>query len=57
MEKIGKVVIKTVKGDLHDIGKNVVVTLLGAAGLDIVDVGVGVPPEKFIETVRKDLSY
>lgn len=53
LKKIGKVAIGTVRGDLHDIGKNVVVTLLGAAGFDVVDLGVDVPSEKFVETVKE----
>jgi len=52
VKAIGKVAIGTVRGDLHDIGKNVVVTLLGAAGFDIVDLGVDVPAEKFVEAVK-----
>jgi len=52
VEKIGKVVIGTVKGDLHDIGKNIVATLLGAAGFEVIDLGVDVPPEKFVEAVK-----
>jgi len=54
LKKIGKVAIGTVRGDLHDIGKNVVVTLLGAAGFDIVDLGVDVPSEKFVEAVKEN---
>jgi len=50
----GKIVIGTVRGDLHDIGKNVVVTLLGAAGFDVIDLGVDVPPEKFVEAVKQN---
>jgi 5-methyltetrahydrofolate--homocysteine methyltransferase len=53
VKKIGKVVIGTVRGDLHDIGKNIVVTLLNAAGFDVVDLGVDVPPEKFVEAVKE----
>jgi len=49
----GKVVIGTVRGDLHDIGKNVVVTLLKAANFDVIDLGVDVSPEKFVEAVKK----
>lgn len=45
----GIVVIGTVQGDLHDIGKNVVATLLGASGFEVHDLGVDVPPEKFVE--------
>jgi len=54
VEKIGIVVIGTVRGDLHDIGKNVVVTLLNAAGFDVIDLGVDVPPEKFVEAVKNN---
>jgi len=53
MRKIGKVVIGTVRGDLHDIGKNIVVTLLSAAGFEVIDLGVDVPPEKFVEAVKE----
>jgi 5-methyltetrahydrofolate--homocysteine methyltransferase len=48
----GKVAIGTVKGDLHDIGKDLVVSLLVAAGIDVVDLGVDVPAEKFVEAVK-----
>jgi len=50
---LGTVVIGTVKGDLHDIGKNIVATLLSAAGFNVIDLGVDVAPEKFIEAVEK----
>ncbi len=50
----GKVVIGTVKGDLHDIGKNIVAMLLRGAGFDVVDLGADVPLEKFVEFVRKE---
>jgi methylmalonyl-CoA mutase cobalamin-binding domain/chain len=49
----GKVVIGTVKGDIHDIGKNIVVTLLKGSGFDVIDLGVDVPPEKFVQTVKE----
>ncbi len=49
----GKVVIGTVRGDLHDIGKNVVITLLKAANFDVIDLGVDVSPEQFVEAVKK----
>jgi len=52
MKAVGKVVVGTVRGDLHDIGKNVVVTLLNAAGFDVIDLGVDVPSEKFVEAVK-----
>jgi 5-methyltetrahydrofolate--homocysteine methyltransferase len=48
----GKVAIGTVKGDLHDIGKNLVAMMLEGSGFEIVDLGVDVPPEKFVEAVR-----
>ena len=48
----GKVVIGTVKGDLHDIGKNIVAMLLQGAGFDVVDLGADVPKEKFLEFVK-----
>lgn len=54
VKKIGKIAIGTVYGDLHDIGKNVVAVMLGAAGFDVVDLGVDVPTERFVETVRQE---
>jgi 5-methyltetrahydrofolate--homocysteine methyltransferase len=50
----GKVVIGTVKGDLHDIGKNIVGMMLQGAGYEIVDLGADVPKEKFIESAQKE---
>lgn len=47
----GKVAIGTVKGDLHDIGKNLVALMLEGAGFEIIDLGVDVPPEKFVESI------
>jgi methylmalonyl-CoA mutase cobalamin-binding domain/chain len=47
------VVIGTAKGDIHDIGKNIVTTMLTAAGLQVHDVGVDTPPERFIEKLRE----
>jgi 5-methyltetrahydrofolate--homocysteine methyltransferase len=52
-EKIGKMVIATVKGDVHDLGKNIVLSLLQVAGLEIIDLGTDVPPEKIIESLRE----
>jgi methylmalonyl-CoA mutase cobalamin-binding domain/chain len=49
---IGKIVIGTVKGDIHDIGKNLVIIMLEGAGFEVVDLGVNCPPEKFVEAVR-----
>ena len=48
----GTVVIGTVKGDLHDIGKNLVAMMLEGAGFDVVDLGVDVPVEKFVQSAR-----
>ncbi len=48
----GTVLIGTVKGDLHDIGKNLVSMMLEGAGFNVVDMGVDVSPEKFLEAVR-----
>jgi 5-methyltetrahydrofolate--homocysteine methyltransferase len=54
VEPLGTVVIGTVKGDLHDIGKNLVAMMLTGGGLKVVDVGTDVSPEKFIETVQAE---
>jgi methylmalonyl-CoA mutase cobalamin-binding domain/chain len=48
----GKVIIGTVKGDIHDIGKNIVITLLKGSGFDVIDLGVDVPTDKFVSAVR-----
>jgi methylmalonyl-CoA mutase cobalamin-binding domain/chain len=52
-DSIGKVVIGTVKGDIHDIGKNIVSTLLRGSGFEVVDLGVDVSSEKFIEAIKE----
>lgn len=49
--KAGKVIIGTVKGDIHDIGKNLVASMLKGGGFEVLDLGVDVPAEKFIEAV------
>lgn len=51
---IGKVVIGTVQGDLHDIGKNLVGIMLKGAGFDVIDLGNDVSPQRFIETARQE---
>ncbi|MBC7319110.1 corrinoid protein [bacterium] len=51
---VGKVVIGTVRGDLHDIGKNLVAMMLEGAGFQIIDLGVDVPPEKFVEVAKNE---
>ena len=48
-ETSGKVVFGTPKGDIHDLGKDIVITLMRAQGLSVYDLGVDVPPERFIE--------
>jgi len=53
MPTIGKVVIGTVEGDMHDIGKNVVATFLRGCGFEVFDLGVNVPGKKFVEEVRE----
>jgi len=52
-KKLGKVIIGTVEGDIHDIAKNIVAFMLDINGLEVTDLGVDVPPAKFVETVRE----
>ncbi len=52
-EAAGRVVIGTVQGDLHDIGKNLVASMLEGAGFDVVDLGVDVSPDKFVEAAQE----
>lgn len=51
-EPVGRVAIGTVKGDLHDIGKNLVASMLEGAGFEVLDLGVDVPPERFIGELK-----
>ncbi len=51
-EKLGTVVMCTVQGDIHDIGKDIVVTMLDIGGFDVVDLGVDVPVAKVVDAVR-----
>jgi methanogenic corrinoid protein MtbC1 len=51
-EKLGTVVMCTVQGDIHDIGKDIVVTMLDIAGFNVIDLGVDVPVATVVETVR-----
>jgi len=53
VESSGKVAIGTTQGDLHDIGKNLVAMMLEGSGYEIVDLGVDVPAEKFIQAIRE----
>lgn len=52
-EHRGTIVIGTVKGDVHDLGKNIVIMLLKGAGYNVIDLGVDVPKEKFVEAVKE----
>ena len=52
-ETAGRVVIGTVKGDLHDIGKNLVASMLEGGGFEVIDLGVNVSPEQFVTAVRE----
>ena len=49
----GRVVIGTVKGDLHDIGKNLVASMLEGGGFDVIDLGADVAPDRFVETAKE----
>ncbi len=50
---LGTIIVGTVKGDLHDIGKNLVCMMLEGAGFEVVDIGIDVPPEMFIDKARE----
>lgn len=52
-KRLGKVVIGTVEGDIHDIGKDIVIFILDANGFGVYDLGVDIPPEKFVEKIRE----
>jgi 5-methyltetrahydrofolate--homocysteine methyltransferase len=53
VQAIGKVLIGTVQGDLHDIGKNLVAMMLEGAGFEVIDLGVDVSPEKYVQAARE----
>ena len=53
IKPLGKVVIGIVKGDLHDIGKNLVAMMLEGAGFEIIDLGTDVSPEKFVTAIKE----
>lgn len=53
VKPVGKIIIGTVRGDIHDIGKNLVAIMLRGAGFEIVDLGVGVTAQKFVDAVRE----
>ncbi|MGD0996150.1 MAG: cobalamin-dependent protein [Candidatus Bathyarchaeia archaeon] len=52
-KRLGKVIIGSVEGDIHDIGKNIVVFMLEANGFEVHDLGVDIPPEKFVEKIKE----
>lgn len=53
-EKLGKCIIGTVEGDLHDIGKNLVAMMIKSSGFDVIDMGVDVPVDTFIEKIKEN---
>jgi len=53
VEKLGKIIIGTVEGDIHDVAKDIVVFMLDINGFDVTDLGVDVPPAKFVESVKE----
>lgn len=53
IEPVGKFLIGTVQGDLHDIGKNLVAMMLKGAGFEVLDIGVDAPPERFVEKAKE----
>ena len=53
VERIGKVVIGTVKGDIHDIGKNLVAMMLEGAGFEVIDLGINTPVEQYLEAIEE----
>ena len=54
VKEVGIYVIGTVKGDIHDIGKNIVGMMLKGAGFKVIDLGINTPVEKFIDTIKKE---
>lgn len=53
VKAVGKVIIGTAKGDLHDIGKNLVAMMLRGGGFEVIDLGINVPPEKFLKAAKE----
>ncbi|KKM24024.1 hypothetical protein LCGC14_1609270 [marine sediment metagenome] len=53
-EAMGKVLIGTPEGDLHDIGKSLIIALLNGQGVEVIDLGVDIPPEEFLEAAKKE---
>lgn len=57
IEPVGRIVIGTVKGDLHDIGKNLVAAMLEGGGYEVIDLGVNVDPQKFVRAVKEKNAH
>lgn len=57
VKEAGVVVIGTVKGDIHDIGKNIVTMMLKGAGFKVIDLGINTPVEKFIDAVKREQAH
>ena len=55
-ERLGKVIIGTVAGDIHDIGKDLVVFMLDVSGFEVIDLGIDVPVQKFVDTIKESGS-
>lgn len=53
-ESAGKIIMGTVAGDLHDIGKNLVIMMFESSGFEVIDLGVDVPAEKFVQTLKEN---
>ncbi len=52
-ERLGKVIVGTVKGDIHDIGKDIVVFMLDVNGFEVIDLGIDVPVQKFVDSIKE----
>ncbi len=55
-ERLGKVIIGTVEGDIHDIGKDMVVFMLDVSGYEVIDLGIDVPKQKFVDSIKESGS-
>jgi len=53
VQRLGKVIMGTVAGDIHDIGKNLVVFMLDVSGFEVTDLGIDVPAQKFVDTIKE----
>src|SRR5574342_629778 len=53
VKPMGRIVLGTVKGDMHDIGKNIVGIMLQGAGIEVIDLGVNIPPDQFVAAIKE----